>query len=344
MRVGWWVILMESAAVVGVSAQRPLTWTTASKPLFTIGAASADTLQGVLDAALLHDGRIVIVAGRTVRLYSADGKLARMAFWSSGSEPTPIIAELRVSADSFAVVDLAAFKQAWFDTRASPKKAESSEPSLAEAAKITFFHRTMIRSHSEGAMDCARQFLASTFATPSQKIHELVIERSGIWVHEYASPTWTIYEPGGSQVATIMLPPRLTLYSANADRILGAYRGLSRDTVVELRISSTLAEQTYANCKAAVGDDSKAIAAVRRTLYRVLPAAERVRTAIGHYVSTADSLGVVTPPHVRILIIGVGQTGWAGAVLDDESSAACVVGLGDATPPGWGDGIIHCGS
>ena len=180
-------------------------------------------------------------------------------------------------------------------------------------------------------------------------LHDLFIDGSGrSWVRVFGGSQWLVYSAEAKVLGTVQLPAGFELMQAGPDFVVGIGR-LADDVeqAVVLRVTQTTTKTVRPACldrtDTFAPPATQRIAVMKTTFRRVAMANEAARERLGHYVITLDSLGFVAPAGTTYRVLRATENGWAAVLFDMKSSLVCVMAVGDATPPGWTDGLLRCG-
>jgi hypothetical protein len=327
-----------------LGAQQP-NWKVATHPQWSIIAsakAGIPSATSVSDAALLGNDLVAIAYAmpREVRIYRRGGALVRRTAIDGGAQAKSVTIELVASGDSVGVHDPATSSTQWYDKTGVPTGTMQKGDQWSQSRRLIFVSRTMSRVEDAPAVACVRQ-LALHY--PDTTVRVALQDGSLFWSAPLAGHLFAVASADGRPIAQSELPVGFTPLRLTETGILGVSASDSVDRVEFFPLARPPQRPVpHTACASPVPPVAPTAAATRSALFRALMAAERVKDRAGHYVSTADSLGLAASPVADVAVVRTSRRGWVGAAFAKGSSYACVAGIGDATPPGWVDGILYC--
>jgi hypothetical protein len=327
-----------------LDAQQP-SWKVATHPQWSIIASAkggVPSASGVSDAALLGNDLVAIAYSmpREVRVYRRSGALVRRTAIDGGAQAKSVTIELVASGDSVGAHDPATSSTQWYGKTGAPMGVMQKGDQWSQSRRLIFVNRTMSRVEDAPAIACVRQ-LASHY--PDTTVRVALQDGSLFWSAPLAGHVFAIASADGRRIAQSELPVGFTPLRVTETGILGVSASDSLDRIEFFSLARPLQRPApHEACASPVPPVAPTAAATRSALFRALMAAERVKDRAGHYVSTDDSLGLAASPVADVRVLATSRRGWVGTALAKGSSYACVAGIGDATPPGWVDGILYC--
>lgn len=340
-----------------IHGQQVTEWAVSKDPLLTIGTANGKPeleFAGISSVRRLSGGKIIVANGkpRELRVFDPRGKfLARIGRSGGGpGEFQGTLSLLPSGGDTILVFDQGKMKRMAF---ASTGKLLKEFPAATGGTLLTetaFVHRALIRANGRGVSSCIKATLSKLPAAFEPTLYDIVQDDFGrAWVRAFGASQWKVYSANGESLGGVTFPGGFEPMHLGQGVVAGVVTdddGVER--VVSLRVSDRPIAGPSPSCMRSdetfPPPSTPRVAQVKMVMRQALVAAESARQRYGHYVRSADSLGVQVPNGVAFKVLRATENGWVLGLFDAKESVACAVGIGDATPSGWIDGMMRCGS
>lgn len=349
--------LVTSIVPTDASAQSIPAWSVVRAPVVAVGVregAMVYEFAGISSVRRLAGGLVVVANGkpRELRLFDAKGKFLRR-MGREGEGPGEFRGELHLlpaGGDSILVLDQGRLRRMLFGLDGKLIVEYPPVPGGFVLASSVLSHRTFVRSNGLPVNGCVRPVLDALPMSGEPTLRDLFLDADGrSWVRPFGGSKWTVYGDNGKVVGTVQLPAGFELMQAGSDFIAGIGR-LADD--VEQAVVLRMVQPKPAGPRPACLQRTDAfpppltpqVALMKTTFRRAAVANEAARERFGHYVTTLDSLRLDAPAGTVYRVLRATENGWAAALFDTKSSLVCIMAVGDATPPGWTDGVLRCGN
>ena len=216
-------------------------WTIAEKPLLSLGDADGDStkdLLGVTSAARLPNGDIVVGNGRysNIRWYDARGRLLR-TIGRRGAGPKEFARSVFLYARGDTVVAQDIGNRRWHYI--NPRGEFVRIDTLGDRRRGAWLYdRTLITRLPDGIdMTRAMAAIAAVPFVAGDSIRAGVMSPSAtLWLADPRDTlSFRVYEPSGSMVGAVRLPPRFQLLQVMDTMVLGRWRDEDDIEYVQLR-------------------------------------------------------------------------------------------------------------
>jgi len=345
-------VMLPAAAVGQAVAPR---WQVNEVPLLAVGVVDgteAEELAAVTGVRRLPGGQLVVANGkpREVRVFSAKGKLLHR-LGRTGEGPGEYRGELNLlhaGGDSILVFDQGRMRTMLFGLNGKLIKEFAPQTGGQILSQSALYHRAFIRGTGVSLNGCARPVLDKLPEASSQTLYDVVVDQYGrSWVRQLGGSQWVVYGADAKAIGTVTLPPNFALMQVGPDFVAGVGRladDIEQAVVLKVAQPATGPRPACLDTQDAFAPPSnQRVAQVKMAMRNAVMAGEAMQKRHGHYVSSADSLGVQLPSGVSLRVLKATANGWAFALFDSKSAVTCVMGMGDATPTGWVDGLLRCG-
>ena len=351
-------LLATLVLVVGSTISAQTSWPLSGAPFFTVGGPDAGPdreLNRVSGAVRLPDGRVVVANGKPLelRVYGPKGALLSR-IGRNGQGPGEFSGGLDLitaSGDSVVVFTGGA---RWEVFRTDGKLIREWTTAYADRPQTTFHRRAFTRPIGSGINTCTRRLLEALPVLPAPGLREVFTDEGGrYWVRTYGDTNhWTIYSRSQRILGNVILPPGFELYQAGSDFVLGHSRDENDfELVVAFRLTVPASARLAPSAVCAANVDSLpvGVTSARASEFRVvlrnsMTAMEAAYFESHQYPSTADALHLDVPSKARFELLHVDDHGYVLGVFDLGTNLFCAVGVGAATPLGWGEGALRCGN
>ncbi len=345
-----------SFAALPARAQAPPIWPVGAKPAVAIGVEEGELeyeFSGVTGVRRLANGMVVVANTKPLelRVFDAKGKFVRR-IGRSGNGPGEFRGDLRLlpaGGDSIVVfvsgrlrnvvyrVDGTLLGETVFERNLSPMLTTSALAS-----------RTSIWSGGGPISGCVRPVLSAISKGDEPMVRELYVDPVGrSWVRDFGARQFTVYSPAGRSVGRVLLPAGFEPMQIEPTYVAGVGRLVDDVEQVQVWPVTTPAAGNAA-CMATVDSfpvpSSLRLAELKTLVRNAATASEVSFIKYKRYVYSQDSLELDVPADMTYRTLRATGNGWAIVVFDRKSTLFCVMGIGDAAPAAWGNGMLRCGS
>lgn len=340
-------------AAAPLAAQSPPQWPVDARPITTAGGADAPEaaeLLNVRSAAQLGNGMVVVANGKpvTLKVFDARGRHVRNIGRTGGGpgEFTHAVDVLAWGGDTLLALSGSGLRHALYRPDGTLVR-EWTAASAERRLPARLMDGAVVRTLDGRVNRCTANVVA---ALPDDQMHEVIPTTGGrAWVRAFGASRWTIRGPDGATMATVVLPDRFDPYTFTDSTVLGRRFDADdiervellrvRGTPVRGRPACAAAEATFAP------GPPETLARLRSDLRNLMTAGEM------HYARTkryprqvADLAGIYEASEgTRVHLLEGTSRGWAVAVRDGASGAACLMAIGPTILAAWPDGVLVCG-
>jgi hypothetical protein len=344
------------SAPLPAASQAPALWPVGAKPSVAIGVEEGEPeyeFAGVTGVRRMANGMVVVANTKPLelRVFDAKGKFVRR-IGRSGNGPGELRGDVRLlpaGGDSVVAfvsgrlrnviyrLDGTLLGETVFERNLSPMLTTSALAS-----------RTSIWSGGAPISGCVRPVLAAISKGDEPMLRELYSDQAGrSWVRDFGARQFTVYSPAGRGVGRVMLPAGFEPMQITATFVAGV--GRLGDDIEQIQVwPVTTPAAVRAPCMDAVDSfpvpSSLRLAEMKTLVRNAATASEASYVRYNRYVYSQDSLELEVPSDMVYRTLRATGNGWAISVFDKKSTLFCVMGVGDAAPAAWGNGMLRCGS
>lgn len=340
------------------------------EPLLQIGVVEGDeryTFARIAGVLRRPDGGIAVSDAGSIQisLYDAEGAFVRR--WGSrGEGPGELQALSRIYAhggDSILAADPWAGRISVFGADGEFGRQIRAEELSGDSvfALDVWLHRRFWVDGALGATerDLVRATLNALPAPRAAPGYRLVrvTRDGGLWIREPEVSadgvrTWTIVDASGRPTALVRVPDRFDPQHIERNEVLGRWRGVSdvdfvrsyglRDTGGSGPIPRWLVATPDAPADSPPPDEQELRALFRDAIRGMASAQEIHYSRSGTYTTMVDSLAWERPEGIEVDFAAADARGWAAVFSHPAVDRVCGLGYGNASPPGWAPGAVHC--
>lgn len=344
------------SAPLPAASQAPSLWPVGAKPSVAIGVEEGELdyeFSGVTGVRKLANGMVVVANTKPLelRLFDAKGKFVRR-IGRSGNGPGEFRGDLRLlpaGGDSIVVFVSGRLRNVIYRQDGTLLGETVFERNLSPLLTTSALaSRTSIWSGGAPISGCVRPVLAALPKGDEPMLHELYSDQAGrSWVRDFGARQFTVYSPAGRSVGRVVLPASFEPMQIEPTFVAGV--GRLTDDVEQIQVwPVTTPAAARPACMSTVDSfpvpSSVRLAELKTLIRNAATASEASYARYNRYVYSKDSLELEVPSDMTYRTLRATGNGWAISVFDKKSTLFCVMGVGDAAPAAWGNGMLRCGS
>jgi hypothetical protein len=337
-RVGIVAIALLSVAPLAAQPR----WTIAEKPLLSLGDADGDStkdLLGVTSAARLPNGDIVVGNGRysNVRWYDARGRLLRtIGRRGAGPKEFGQSVFLYAKGDTVVAQDMRNRRWHYIDPRGEFVRIDT----LGDRRRGAWLYdRTLITRLPDG-LDMGRAMTAISavpFVTGDSIRAGVMSPSATLWLADPRDTlSFRVYDPSGSMIGAVRLPPRFQLLQVMDTMVLGRWRAEDDIEYVQLRRiergagspSRPAAARPPYDQAAELATHAALVGQLRAAARQVLIMQETYFANHSRYARSASDLKIDLPEGVRFSLLQAQDRSYMVLMEHPATHVTCAIVIG----------------